>query len=442
MRARGFLRRLAADWAGLPDVPGIRRWVWSTVLDAIGTGMRLPVTALYLTAVVGLPLTSVGIGLGVAALVGTVCGPVVGVLIDRFGPKRMVIAIFLIAATGYFGYLGVWDWTSFVVVASVAEVAEHSTRPTKQAFVATMVTAEQRGPLMGFQRSVRNIGFGLGGLVLALLLTIDADSAYHAVLAADGASFLVAAVVVAGIPVAAATGRAKAPAAKSIPVEPKRIGYRAVLADRRYVALGVLNTLVLTQMAALNIGLPLWVNQHTSAPPGLLGVLFVVNTALVVVLQVRATKGVARASQTPPVYCRAAIGFVAAALAYWAAGQVGAVAIVVALLVIAVLGHTLSEVYGIVGEWTVSTSLAPEHLRGRYLSAFSISFSAQQAIGPVLVTFLMATAPNAAWFVLAALLAAGCVASAWLARDAKEPNESDQDRSPIDDTSKEASAIS
>jgi MFS family permease len=435
MRAPGFLRRLAADWVGLPDVPGIRRWMWSAVLDAIGTGMRLPVTALYLTAVVGLPLISVGIGLGVAALVGTVCAPIIGVLIDRFGPKRLVIAIFLIGAVGYFGYLGVWDWTSFVVVASVAEIAEHSTRPTKQALIATMVTPEQRVPLMGFQRSVRNIGFGLGGLVLAVLLTIDERSAYHAVLAADGASFLVAAVLVAGIPVLATTNRSAKAAAK-----PQRTGYRAVLADRRYIALGVLNTLVLTHMAALNIGLPLWVNQHTSAPAGLVGLLFVVNTVMVVVLQVRLTTGVARANQTPPVYVRATIGFAVAAVAYWAAGLAGAVvALVVVLLVIAVLGHTLAELYGIVGEWTVSTSLAPEHLRGRYLSTFSLSFSAHQAIGPVLVTFLIATAPNAAWFVLAALLAVGCLASAWLARDAKQPDDPDHEESPDETTSKEMS---
>jgi MFS family permease len=435
MRAPGFLRRLAADWVGLPDVPGIRRWMWSAILDAIGTGMRLPVTALYLTTVVGLPLISVGIGLGVAALVGTVCAPIIGVLIDRFGPKRMVITIFLIGAAGYFGYLGVWDWTSFVVVASVAEIAEHSTRPTKQALIATMVTAEQRVPLMGFQRSVRNIGFGLGGLVLAVLLTIDARSAYQTVLAADGASFLVAAVLVAGVPVLAATSRSAKAAAK-----PKRTGYQAVLADRRYVALAVLNTLVLTHMAALNIGLPLWVNQHTSAPAGLVGLLFVLNTTLVVVLQVRLTKGVARANQTPPVYVMATIGFAVAALAYWAAGLVGGVvALVVVLLVIAVLGHTLAELYGIVGEWTVSTSLAPEHLRGRYLSTFSMSFSAHQAVGPMLVTFLIATAPNAAWFVLAALLAAGCLASAWLARDAKEPDEPDEEESPQTVTSKEMS---
>ncbi|GGO60853.1 MFS transporter [Nonomuraea cavernae] len=423
MKAPPLLRGLARDWIGLPDVPGVRRWAWVAVIDAIGTGMRIPVTVIYLTTVVDLPAASVGIGLGVAALAGTVCAPLTGALIDRFGPRTMVIACFLTAAAGYFGYLAIWDLASFLVVAIVAEIAEHSGRPAKQALVAAMVTAEQRVPLMAFQRSVRNIGFGLGGLTSAALLTLDAQGGYHAVLAGDAISFLVAAGLVTGIRVT--HRRVTSPQATEQTVPPAtRGGFREVLADRRYVALAVLNTMVMTHVTALNVGVPLWIDQHTSAPPGLVGVLFAMNTALVVILQVRLTKGVSTAGQTPPVYLRAAAAFALAAVVYWAASVAGdALALVVALLVVAVLAHTVAELYGAVGEWTVSVNLAPEHLRGRYLSLFSISFSAHQAIGPVLVILLITQAPELAWFVLAAVLGAGCLASAWLARGAREPAE-------------------
>ncbi|GAA0443876.1 MFS transporter [Acrocarpospora corrugata] len=411
------MRTFARNWIGLPDVPGARRWVWVAVIDAVGTGMRIPVTVIYLTVVVQLPATLVGVGLGVAALAGTVCAPAAGALIDRFGPKPVVIACFLAAATGYFGYLAIVDWVSFLVVAVIAEIAEHSARPAKQALVASMVTAEQRVPMMAFQRSVRNIGFGLGGLTSAALLTLNTDAGYYAVLAGDAVSFLVAAALVTGIHVA----RKPAPPAKDTGAP---AGFREVLADRRYVALAVLNTLVMTHVTALNVGVPLWVSQHTSAPPGLVGVLFAMNTALVVLLQVRLTKGVSRAGQTPPVYVRAAAAFALAAAGYWAAALTGnTLALVVVLLVVAVLAHTAAELYGAVGEWTVSVNLAPEHLRGRYLSLFSISFSAHQAIGPVLVILLITQAPDLAWFVLAAVLGAGCLASAWLARGAQEPAE-------------------
>ncbi|QYC44235.1 Multidrug resistance protein MdtH [Nonomuraea coxensis DSM 45129] len=409
--------RWARNWIGLPDVPAARRWAWVAVIDAVGTGMRIPVTVIYLTAVVGLDAASVGIGLGLAALAGTLCAPACGALIDRYGPKPMVVACFLTAAAGYLGYLAIQDWVSFIVVAIVAEIAEHSGRPAKQALVASMVTAEQRVKLMAFQRSIRNVGFGLGGLTSAALLTLDAHSGYYAVLAGDALSFLVAAALVSRIAVTRPSPR---PAAQAGPG--RRDGFRDVLADRRYVALAVLNTLVMTHVTALNVGVPLWVNQHTTAPPGLVGVLFALNTALVVLLQVRLTKGVARAADTPPVYVRATAAFAVAAAGYWAASMAGGtLAFVVVLLVVAMLAHTAAELYGAVGEWTVSVDLAPEHLRGRYLSLFHVSFSAHQAVGPVLVILLITKAPDLAWFVLAAVLGAGCLASAWLARGAGEP---------------------
>ncbi|MFI9598024.1 MFS transporter [Nonomuraea sp. NPDC052265] len=408
--------RWARNWIGLPDVPVARRWAWVAVIDAVGTGMRIPVTVIYLTVVVGLDAASVGVGLGLAALAGTLCAPACGALIDRYGPKPMVVVCFLTAAAGYLGYLAIRDWVSFIVVAIVAEIAEHSGRPAKQALVASMVTAEQRVKLMAFQRSIRNIGFGLGGLTSAALLTLDAHTGYYAVLAGDALSFLVAAALVSRI----AVTRAPRPTAQA--GSGRRDGFRDVLADRRYVALAVLNTLVMTHVTALNVGVPLWVSRHTTAPPGLVGVLFALNTALVVLLQVRLTKGVSRAADTPPVYVRATAAFAVAAAGYWAASVAGGtLAFVVALLVVAVLAHTAAELYGAVGEWTVSVDLAPEHLRGRYLSLFHVSFSAHQAAGPVLVILLITKAPDLAWFVLAAVLGAGCLASAWLARGAGEP---------------------
>jgi MFS-type transporter involved in bile tolerance (Atg22 family) len=82
----------------------------------------------------------------------------------------------------------------------------------------------------------------------------------------------------------------------------------------------------------------------------------------------------------------------------------------------------LTELFGAVGEWTVSMTLAPERLRGRYLSLFGLSYSAQEALGPALVIALITANADLAWFVLAALLAVGCLMSARLVRTSAEPD--------------------
>jgi len=411
------IRRAALNRAGVPDVSSARRWALVAVVDAIGTGMFLPISVLYFTVVVGLSVGSVGAGLGIAGLVGSLATPLSGTLIDRWGARRVVVCCWAAGAAAYVGYLGVRDWTGLVVVAAVAHAADRMVNPARKVFITAIAEAEDRVSLMAFQRAVLNVGFGLGGLVTAAVLATGSHTGYRAVLLLDAVSYVGAVALVLTIPVVHPTDRARPPD----PGTP-RAGYRQVLADRRYLGLAVSNVLVLTYSTTFTVGMPLWVYGHTSAPAGLVGLLFTFNTVLVVLLQMRTARSCTSPSQAPRVYLRAAALFTVSAVGYWAAYRSGrATAVVIGLLVLAVLAHTLTELYGAVGEWTVSMTLAPERLRGRYLSLFGLSLSAQEAVGPVLVTALIAAGPDLAWFVLAALMVLGCLLSAWLVRGAAEP---------------------
>jgi MFS family permease len=426
MALSGPVRRVFAAWAGVPDEPAVKRWVLVVVTDAIGTGMYLPISVLYFTVVVGLRPASVGLGLGIAGLLGSIASPVAGALVDRWGARAVLVACWLAAAVAFVGYLGVRGWTSFVLVATVAQVADHVAQPAKKVFLSAIVSAERRVPLMAFQRATFNVGIGLGGLVTAALLLVGTNTAYHAVLIADAVTFLGAAGLIRTIPVPRPGRPGTKPSAASTPVAAVRhqAGYRQVLRDRRYVALAVLNVLVLTYSTAFQVGMPLWVHQYTSAPTSVIPVLFTLNTVLVVLLQVRLTRSCTTVRQTPRAYLRVAGTFGLAALGYWTAYRLGrAEALVVAVLVAAVLAHTLAELYGQVGEWTVSFTLAPDRLRGRYLALFGLSLSAEAAIGPGLVTMLIAVSPDLAWFGLAGVLALGCLVTSWVVRGAAEPDE-------------------
>ncbi|MCX5418123.1 MFS transporter [Streptomyces sp. NBC_00078] len=415
------LRRTALRRLGVPEAPAAGRWALVAVVDAIGTGMFLPISVLYFTVVVGLSAGAVGAGLGIAGLVGSVATPLSGTLIDRFGARKVVVCCWAAGAVAYVGYLGVRDWGGLVAVASVAHVADRMVNPARKVFLTSIADAEDRVSLMAFQRAVLNVGFGLGGLITAAVLAIGSDTGYHAVLVANAVSYAGAIALVLTVPVIRPL-RPDRPPEEGRP----RAGYRQVLADRRYVSLAVLNILVLVYSTAFTIGMPLWVYEYTSAPAGLVGLLFTFNTVLVVLLQIRAAKSCTSLAQAPRVYRVAAALFVLAALGYWAAHRSGgATAVAIGLLVLAVLAHTLTELLGAVGEWTVSMTLAPERLRGRYLSLFGLSLSAQEAIGPALVTALIAADADLAWFALAALLALGCLLSAWLVRTAVGPDAPD-----------------
>ncbi|MDQ0959145.1 MFS family permease [Streptomyces sp. B4I13] len=410
VRGRAVLSR-----AGVPDAPAAKRWALVAIVDAVGTGMFLPISVLYFTVVVGLSAGSVGAGLGIAGLVGSLATPLSGTLIDRFGARKVVIGCWAAGAAAYVGFLGVRDWTGLVVVASVAHAADRMVNPARKVFLTTIADAEDQVPLMAFQRAVLNVGFGIGGLAAAAVLALGSHTGYHALLVVNAVSYTGAIALVLTIDVI----RAPQPPEPGRP----RAGYRQVLADRRYVSLATLNVLVLMYSTTFTIGMPLWVYEYTSAPAGLVGLLFTFNTVLVVLLQMRTARSCTSPAQAPRVYRAAALLFVLAAIGYWAAHRSGgATLVVIGLLVLAVFAHTLTELFGAVGEWTVSMGLAPERLRGRYLSLFGLSLAAQEAAGPVLVTTLIAADTDLAWFALAALLVVGCLASAWLVRTTAGPD--------------------
>jgi hypothetical protein len=190
-------------------------------------------------------------------------------------------------------------------------------------------------------------------------------------------------------------------------------GLRQVLADRRYVALTVLDFFSSFHATGLEIALPLWVVLHTHAPRAVTGILFTMNTVIVVLAQVRATKNVRDLEALPRTYRRAAVSMVLCAAAYLAAHYVGEVA-AIALLAIGLVLHTGTEMFTSAGEWIASIELADDAHRGKYLSVFGLGNSLQDALGPTIVTSVLLLGTAWLWPLIAALVCTGTVLTAAL----------------------------
>ena len=91
-------------------------------------------------------------------------------------------------------------------------------------------------------------------------------------------------------------------------------GYRAVLRDRRYTGLALLNVAVALHDSMLRVAMPLWIITRTSVPPAITGPLFALNTFLVAFLQVRVTSAVTRRHNISHAYRMAVAAFGIAAL--------------------------------------------------------------------------------------------------------------------------------
>ncbi len=391
----------------LPREANQRRVLAASFVDALGTGLFLPLTVAYLSRVVGLSPIQIGLGLAIAGFAAVAAAPVSGALVDRYDARAVVLGCFSVSALGFLAYIVVDSFLSFVAVAVALQLASRMERPATAALVLGVASGPERVGSLAWQQTSRNLGYGVGGLLAGLALLAHGKSPFVVVLAANAASYVVAGALVWRLP-------AIRPAAR----EPgHRDGYRAVLSDRPYVGLALLNVVVALHDSLLLVAMPLWILTRTSAPLALTGLLFTLNTVLVVLLQVRTARRIAARRGISAGYRTAALAFVVACVAFaLAAGASTQVAVV--LLVMALAALTLGELENTAGEWFLSVELAPHHLRGRYLGLFKTSTALQQAIGPLVVTAILVHWGRMGWIALALALASAVLASRRLAAHA------------------------
>lgn len=372
-----------------------RRFIAATVVDAVGNGIYVPLTMLFVHALTGQSLTAIGTGLTLAGLGALAAMPVVGVLIDRHGGKRVYIGALALRAVAFALYPLATSYPAFLAVALTVAVAMWASAPSQQSLIGDMAAGAERDRLLAWNRSLRNGGMGFGALAAAGMLAAG-DGGYLAAALALAAAFAVAAVLVAPITVHA-TGTRPAPAEAG--------GYRTVLADRRYRKLTAANFLIGFAYTAQAIAMPVFLTRATDLPDAMAGIVFAVNTALIAGLGVPVARLMSRARRGRG----AALGTAVFALSFAAFAFLPALdgtAAVVAVLAVAVV-YTAGELIHAAPAESLAVHAAPDHMRGRYLSVYQLSWSLCRTLAPMLLGLLLDVGTWQLWAALAAAVLIG-----------------------------------
>ncbi|MER6631014.1 MFS transporter [Streptomyces sp. NPDC000987] len=382
-------------------------------VDALGSGLYMSVSVVFLTRYLDLGDGQVGVGLSVAGALSFALLVPTGILADRAGPRRMLIAAHLVRAALLTVYPFASGFVPFLCVVSLLAVADRAASPLVQGLFGAAVDGGQRVRAMGRARSLQNLGLALGGLVAGAALVSDSDPVYLAVVYADSASFVIAAVLV---------GRLRTGTPGGAPGGSRPLPWRqrlGVFRDRRFAALTVLNSVVSLHVTVLTAGVPLWVLAHDRLPHAVIAWAVVLNTVVVVLFQVRAT----RATQTAEDGGRALrLSGVLLAVSCCGLALTGSLptAAAVALLLVAVAFQAFAEMHQQAGAWAISYELAPEDRRQVYLAFFGLGNAARNTYGPLVVTFLVVRPGAPGWLLLGALVLG---AGAWAARCSGPPAE-------------------
>jgi MFS family permease len=388
---------------GFPSVGNHRRFVTAIAIDAVGSGVFMPISMLYFLVATDLSLVEVGGAISLASLVALPAGPLLGSVVDRIGAKHVLLAGNLLQGAGFVAYLlsdsflTVTAWTVVVAVGRTAFWGSYGN------IVAAISVPGEREKWFGFLGALRNVGFAIGGLVSGLAITIGTQTAYASVVVANAASYAVAFLLLLAVP-ATARGVHKAQPGP----------WATVLRDRPYRVLWCVQLTFSISMMVLNFAMPVYATTVLGLPGWVSGAVFTINTIMVGFgqgLVVRAMTGRVRWR----IMLATNVFFAVSYVVLLGASAVG-IALGVGVVLVGSVIYTLGELTGGPVTSALAAEAAPEHLRGRYLSMIQLAWNLSGTVTPVAFAWLLDRGETPLWFVMLGLTVVGAALSVLLGR--------------------------
>src|SRR5262245_214915 len=382
----------------VPPAGPARALAAAQLTDSIGLGGYLVCSALYFTRIVGLSPTQVGFGLTVGWAVAFVVAVPLGHLADRRGPRGVAIVLALCTAAALLLFLGVRSFVPFVLAACVYSSAISGLTAARQALLAGIVAAADRTRVRAALAAAINGGIAIGAGLGGLALQVDTAAAYLAVFAVDAVSLLVSALVLLRVPTVAPTVGVRG--------EPRL----AVLRDRPYALVSLLNMVLQLHIPMITLALPLWIVERTSAPGWTVSALLVLNTVSIVLCQVTVANRVTGLDAAVRFMRYAGVTLLVACAVFATSGFGAPAWLAVGILLTAAALQAGAEMMQASGAWEISFGLAPEGRHGQYQGFFGSGFTVARMLGPLLVTTMVLGLGTVGWLLLGAMFVVAAAA--------------------------------
>ena len=382
-------------------VRGLPRGVYvlqaGLLLNAFGNGAANPFMLLYLHDVRGIPLAVAGIASGVGAGAALAASLVGGSLTDRIGGRATMIGGLALSTTGFALYPLIREGWQAVALALLLGSGTGTWLTGQSSLVARLVDSAQRPLAFAQQRVVANVGLGLGGAVGGLIVTTAEPATFTALFLLNAATFVAYAgflVRVAEPPVVVA----------------KAVGgsYRAALRDTAFLRLLVVNYAFVAGAIALLVGVfPVYAKTEAGVSEDAIGVLFLVNSLLIIGLQVRVTR-LQSGRRRMVALARMGVLFACSWLLVLGAGLMRPT-YALAVLVAAIALFSLAECLYDAVQGPIVADLAPEGLVGRYIALNGFSWQLGFITGPAAAAAVLGANPHAVWLLAAGLCLVGAL---------------------------------
>jgi MFS family permease len=370
--------------------PYSRKMVLGVMLSAIGTGMTLSLLLVYLHDMRGFTNTFGGFLLSFGAAVALAIGGPVGTLIDRIGPKRVIIIGLIGESIGTGGWALVQTHRDAIIVMAIQSIGSAFIWPPMNVMLTRLTAEKDRQKIFGLNFMVLNLGIGVGGVFASLVITEGSLRSFQTMYVLDSITFLLFLSVVLTI--------RTTKVGKYIPEahEPTNGSYKDVWANKKIVLLSFSGlVLLIFGYASLQAGLPIYATQYLDLSPKWLGIFYAANTISIVLFQPSVLRRLNRESKYKALI---AVGMI------WSLSW-GVVGISPLLPLIAgALMLCLSQIVFAFGEmiWSptlpaLANDLSPEHIRGRTNALVGLQWGVAGVLGPAIAGPMLGAGLESTW---------------------------------------------
>ncbi len=400
-------------------LPQLNHQVWilalGRLLSQIGTGFTLFYASIFFVNQVGFTATAVGISLGSGSVAGVFGRFLGGSFADSkfWGRRRTLLLSAVISAVAAVVFSLTYNFPTLVIGNLLMGLGVGLYWPATEAAVADLTTNEQRNEAFSITRLADSLGLGIG-VVLAGALIANSGS-YRALFLIDSVSFVVFFVII----------YFAVPETYKFHKESRKFhqGWGVAFRDRSLMVFVLVNILFTTYLAQIQSTIPLYFTNFISSAgidkgfsSTTISAIFTWHIVFAVLCQLPMARFINKFSRPRGLMLSLLLwggGFVL----IWVTGVVSNNALIWAILGLGLL--SLGMVSYTPSASAFAVELAPESLRGVYLSINSQCWAIGYFIGPTLGGWVLDQPSGIVygfWLISAASVGVGILILQYLAR--------------------------
>ncbi|WP_203590269.1 MFS transporter [Streptomyces sp. SID13031] len=386
---------------GLPNMRGRAPLLAGLAIDSFGGGCAGPLLLLFFVRVAEVPLGTAGLVLTIATMFSVAAPAAVGLVIDRVGPRNLVIGAQFaqgLAFTGFFFGRSLW---LLFLCALVTTTGQRVFWSAIFSLLSDIADPGDRDRWFGLGGMMQAAGFGFGALAAGVLLSFDGDGPFLIGMAVNAVTFFITGFLLLRL---RAAHDARAAAAQDSGPAP------LLRKDKAFLVLIAANTILALCTMVMGVGLPVYVTEALpEAPKWIVGVLLAAISVVLATGQTLVVRHTEKRRRTQVLVLAGVVwavwGVLMAGLLHVPAG------LVVPGLILAAAVFAAADVLHAATGNALAAAVAPTNGHGKYLSYWQYSFTFASVLAPAFFTQLFEVRHELPWLAISvlALVAGGVI---------------------------------